>query len=324
MGLLVDGIWHDKWYDTSKSGGRFVRSDAQFRNWVTPDGAAGVSGSGGFKAEPDRYHLYVSFACPWAHRTLIYRALKDLNDMISVSVVHWYMADKGWTFANDDQGIVGDRLFGSDFAHQIYTKADPKFSGRVTVPILWDKQTETIVSNESSEIIRMFNSAFDGIGAKPGDYYPQAKREKIDALNDRIYNTFNNGVYQCGFSTTQSAYNEAIVPLFDTLEFLDSHLGNSRFLTGEEPTEADWRLLPTLLRFDPIYHSHFKCNLKRLIDYPNLWPFTRDLFQWPGISETFNIEHARRHYFESHETINPNRILPIGAEIDFFEPHGRG
>ena len=323
MGLLVDGVWKDQWYDTKKSGGKFERSASQFRNWITKDGSAGPSGIGGFEAMPDRYHLYVSYACPWAHRTLIYRALKGLENMISVSVVDWYMAENGWTFSNKNDPSVGDSLFNSDFAHQIYTTADPNYSGRVTVPILWDKQENTIVSNESSEIIRMFNTAFDDLGAKAGDFYPQAKRAEIDALNDRIYDTFNNGVYRCGFATTQSAYDEAIAPLFETMEFLDDRLANSRYLTGDTPTEADWRLLPTLLRFDPVYHGHFKCNKKRLVDFENLWPYTRDLFQWPGVSNTFNLEHAVKHYYVSHDTINPHRVLPIGPAIDFDEPHGR-
>lgn len=324
MGLLVGGEWKDEWYDTKSFAGEFKRSASQFRNWITSDGSAGPSGKAGFRAEPGRYHLYVSLACPWAHRTIIYRALKGLEEIIGLSAVHWYMAENGWTFSIDDEGIVGDHLHGFEFAHQLYTKADQNYSGRVTVPILWDKQTNTIVSNESSEIIRMFNSAFDLIGAKEGNYYPQDKRPKIDALNDRIYNTLNNGVYRCGFATSQEAYDDAIGPLFETMDFLDDLLANSRFLVGDQPTEADWRLLTTLLRFDPVYHGHFKCNLKRLVDYPYLWPYTRDLFQWPGVAETFNIEHVRRHYDQSHETINPHLILPIGSEIDFHEPHGRG
>ena len=323
MGLLVDGEWKDQWYSTKESGGRFVRSEAQFRNWITADGSAGPSGSDGFKAEAGRYHLFASYACPWVHRTLIYRALKGLEDMIDVSFVHWYMAENGWTFANDDDGIVSDNLFGNDFAHQIYTRADPNYSGRVTVPILWDKEKNTIASNESSEIIRMFNSAFDGIGAKEGDYYPEEKRAEIDELNERIYHTLNNGVYRCGFSTTQEAYEEAVIPLFETLDFLEERLSHSRFLCGDQPLEADWRLLPTLLRFDLVYVSHFKCNLKRIIDYPNLWAYTRDLYQWPGIAATCNFEHAKKHYFASHETINPHRIVPAGPVLDFNEPHGR-
>lgn len=324
MGLLIDGQWHDKWYDTKESGGRFIREDAQFRNWVTPDGSAGPTGEAGFKAEAGRYHLFASYACPWVHRTLIFRKLKGLEDMIDVSFVHWHMAESGWTFEKDEDAIVGDKLFGFEFAHQIYTKADPNYSGRVTVPILWDTKTNTIVSNESSEIIRMFNFAFDDIGAKPGDYYPEALRAEIDTLNERIYNTVNNGVYKAGFSTSQSAYDEAITPLFETLDWLDKKLGESRFLTGDQPTEADWRLFPTLLRFDPVYVGHFKCSKKRIADYSNLWAYTRDLYQWAGITDTINMDHARKHYYISHKTINPTGVLPMMPDIDWMKPHGRG
>lgn len=323
MGLLVDGKWQDQWYDTKKSGGKFVRKDATFRNWITPDGEAGPDGKEGFKAEAGRYHLYVSYACPWAHRTLIYRALKGLEDIIDVSVVHWYMAENGWTFQSDDEKVVADHLFQSDFMYQVYLKADPKFSGRVTVPVLWDKKRETIVSNESSEIIRMFNSAFDDIGAKDGDFYPVDKRPEIDALNDRIYDTLNNGVYKSGFATTQGSYEEAVLPLFDTMDMLESRLKETRFLNGELPLEADWRLFPTLLRFDAVYVGHFKCNLKRLIDFPNLWAYARDLYQWPGIKETVHMDHAKKHYYQSHETINPTRIVPLGPIVDWDQPHNR-
>ncbi|MEM9668064.1 MAG: glutathione S-transferase family protein [Pseudomonadota bacterium] len=323
MGLLIDGIWQDKWYDTKESGGRFVRSEAQFRNWITTDGSPGPSGKGRFKAEPGRYHLYASYACPWVHRTLIYRTLKGLENMIDVSFVHWFMADKGWTFQNDPEGIVGDRLHGLDYAYEIYLKADPTYSGRVTVPILWDKVTHTIVSNESSEIIRMFNSAFDKIGAREGDYYPEPLREEIDQLNEQIYHAINNGVYKSGFATSQNAYEEAVTPLFKMLGRLEDRLTSSRFLVGHEPTEADWRLFPTLYRFDPVYVGHFKCNMCRLADYPNLWAYTRDLYQWPGISETVNLQHAKNHYYQSHTSINPHRIVPVGPDIDFDAPHGR-
>lgn len=323
MGLLVDGTWQDQWYDTKKSGGKFVRTNASFRNWITADGSAGPSGEGGFKAEAGRYHLYVSYACPWAHRTLIYRTLKGLDSMIDVSFVHWFMGENGWTFQADDKGIVGNKLFDSDYMYEVYLKADPKFSGRVTVPVLWDKQQQTIVSNESSEIIRMFNSAFDGVGAKAGDFYPAHLQTDIDALNDRIYNTVNNGVYKCGFATLQKSYDEAVQPLFETLEVLETQLTDQRFLYGAQPTEADWRLFPTLLRFDSIYVGHFKCNLKRLIDFPNLWSYARDLYQWPGIAETVHIDHAKDHYFQSHETINPTRIVPAGPIVDWELPHGR-
>lgn len=324
MGLLVDGVWHDEWYDTKKSGGKFVRSQSQFRNWITADGSPGPTGAGGFRAEAGRYHLYIGYACPWAHRTLIYRSLKGLDDLISVSAVHWFMGSSGWTFAPDDDGLVSDDLFGYEFLYEIYTKADPNYSGRVTVPILWDKERNTIVSNESSEIIRMFNSAFDPIGAKSGDYYPQDLRAEIDPLNDRIYDTLNNGVYKCGFATAQKAYDEAVTPLFETLDYLEERLSQSRFLAGEIPTEADWRLFPTLFRFDMVYVTHFKCNRKRIVDYPNLWAYTRDLYQWAGISETVNMDHVTKHYYQSHETINPHRVVPLGPILDFDAPHGRG
>ena len=270
MGLLVDGKWQDRWYDTGKAGGRFIRNDAQFRNWVTADGAAGPSGIGGFKAEPWRYHLYVSLACPWANRTLIFRALKGLEDYISISIVHWHMAENGWTFEPAD-GVIPDPVNHAGFLHEVYTAADPSYSGRVTVPVLWDKKTNTIVSNESSEIIRMFNSAFDGVGAKPGDYYPEALRADIDEVNARIYSNVNNGVYKSGFATTQEAYEEAVVPLFETLDWLEQRLSSHRYLMGETLTEADWRLFTTLIRFDAVYVGHFKCNIRRLADYPNLW-----------------------------------------------------
>ncbi|MEM7289628.1 MAG: glutathione S-transferase family protein [Pseudomonadota bacterium] len=324
MGLLVDGVWQDKWYDTKKSDGKFERWDSVFRNWITTDGAPGPTGEGGFKAEKDRYHLYVSYACPWAHRTLIYRTLKGLEDSVSVSFVHWMMGSNGWSFEKDEDGIVDDDLFSNAFLYEIYLKAQPNYSGRVTVPVLWDKKTETIVSNESSEIIRMFDDAFDDVGAKSGDHYPEDKRAEIDELNERIYHTFNNGVYKCGFATTQQAYDAAIVPLFETMDYLESVLSKSRFLNGAEPSEADWRLFPTLFRFDGVYHGHFKCNRNRLVDYPNLWAYTRDLYQWPGIADTTNYDHAVLHYHKSHETVNPHRILPIGPVIDFNEPHGRG
>jgi len=323
MGLLQEGKWVDQWYDTKSTNGRFVRKAPQFRNWVTADGAAGPSGKGGFKAEPGRYHLYVSLACPWAHRTLIVRALKGLEKMISVSVVHWYMAENGWTFDVGD-GVVPDTVNGAQFLHQVYTKAKPDYSGRVTVPVLWDKQTKTIVSNESPEIIRMFNAAFDEVGAVQGDYYPEHLRSEIDALNDRIYTTVNNGVYRCGFATTQAAYEEAITPLFDTLDWLEDILSRKRYLTGGQITEADWRLFTTLIRFDPVYVGHFKCNIRRIADYPNLSNYLRDLYQQPGIARTVNMEHIKRHYYESHTSINPSQVVPLGPDIDFSIPHNRG
>lgn len=324
MGLLVDGQWVDQWYDTKKSGGKFVRSEAQFRNWITADGSAGPSGKAGFAAETGRYHLYVSLACPWAHRTLIFRALKGLTDHITVSVVNPDMLDQGWTFERDAHGATGDTLYGHDFAHQIYTRADPNYSGRVTVPILWDKKNETIVSNESSEIIRMFNSAFDGLTGNTLDFWPVDQRDAIEEVNQRIYSNVNNGVYKCGFATTQDAYDAAVHPLFDTLDWLEDRLSENRYLMGDAMTEADWRLFTTLIRFDPVYHLHFKCNKKRLIDYPNLWAFTRELYQVPGVAETVNMHHIVRHYHYSHETINPHRIIPVNPDLDYLEPHGRG
>lgn len=324
MGLLVDGKWVDQWYDTKSSGGKFVRSASQFRNWITADGAAGPSGSDGFKAESGRYHLYVSYACPWAHRTLIFRQLKGLADHITVSAVHPDMLDKGWTFETDEDGATGDTLYGLGHAHSVYTKADPTYSGRVTVPILWDKQRETIVSNESAEIIRMFNSAFDGITGNTDDYWPEAQRDAIEEVNARIYDTLNNGVYKSGFATTQEAYNAAVHPLFDTLDWLEDRLSQTRYLMGDALTEADWRLFTTLIRFDPVYHLHFKCNRKRLVDYPNLWAYTRELYQVPGVAETVNMAHIVRHYHYSHESINPHRIVPINPVLDYLESHGRG
>ncbi|MEP1200067.1 glutathione S-transferase family protein [Tateyamaria sp.] len=324
MGLLIDGVWADQWYDTKSTGGAFKRKDAVFRNWVTADGIAGPSGEAGFKAKSGRYHLYVSYACPWAHRALIFRALKGLTDHITVSVVHPDMLSDGWTFETDEHGATGDDLFGLPFARDIYTRAEPKFTGRVTVPILWDKDQNTIVSNESSEIIRMFNSAFDGITGNTDDYWPVAMRDDIAPVNDRIYDTLNNGVYKSGFATTQAAYDAAVHPLFETMDWLDARLSENRYLMGHQITEADWRLFTTLVRFDSVYHLHFKCNRKRVIDYPNLWAYTRELYQWPGVAETVNMDHIVRHYHYSHESINPHRIIPINPQVDFMEPHGRG
>ena len=317
MGLLIDGIWHDKWYDTAATGGAFKRSESQFRNWITNDG------SSDFAPESGRYHLYVSYACPWAHRTLIFRQLKGLSEHISVDAVHPDMLSEGWTFEADGNGATGDRLYHLPFARDIYVKADPAYSGRVTVPILWDKHRETIVSNESAEIIRMFNSAFNGLTGNQDDYWPEALRSDIEPVNARIYDTLNNGVYKCGFATTQAAYDAAITPLFDTLDWLEARLSTRRYLMGEHQTEADWRLFTTLVRFDAVYHLHFKCNRARLTDYPNLWAYTRDLYQVPGIAETVNMPHIVRHYHYSHDSINPHRILPINPEINWDEPHGR-
>ena len=322
MGLLVDGTWQDQWYDTSGTAGRFVRKDSQFRNWVTPDGDPGPSGEGGFRAESGRYHLYVSLACPWAHRTLIFRQLKGLQDVVGVSVVHWLMREHGWTFT-ETPGATGDLLHGARFLHEVYSRAEPGYSGRVTVPVLWDRHTGRIVSNESSEIIRMLNSAFDGIGAAPGDYYPEPLRSEIDQINALVYATVNNGVYRAGFATTQAAYDEAVTELFASLDWLEDLLGRRRYLAGDRVTEADWRLFTTLLRFDPVYHGHFKCNLRRLVDYPNLWGHTRELYQWPGVAETVDFAHIKSHYYASHGTINPTGIVPLGPILDFTAPHGR-
>ncbi len=327
MGQLVNGEWQDTWYDTGKSGGAFVRSTAGFRNWVTADGSPGPSGEGGFAAESGRYHLYVSHACPWAHRTLVFRALKGLEDHIGVSVVHPDMLSDGWTFGTGFDGATGDRLFGLPFLRDVYLRADPRISGRVTVPVLWDKARQTIVSNESSEIIRMFNGAFDAITGNRDDYWPAPLRDAIGPVNDRIYDTVNNGVYKAGFATTQEAYDAAVHPLFETLDWLEDRLSRSRYLTGERITEADWRLWTTLIRFDPVYHLHFKCNRRRIADYPNLWAFTRELYQWPTpagrVADTVHFDHIVRHYHYSHDTINPHRIVPINPVLDYDAPHGR-
>lgn len=323
MGQLVDGKWQDTWYDTSKTGGAFVRTTTTFRNWITPDGAPGPSGEGGFPAVSGRYHLYVCLACPWAHRTLIFRALKGLEEHIGVSVVHPDMLSEGWTFATDFDGATGDGLFGLPFLRDIYLRADPTISGRVTVPVLWDRERGTIVSNESAEIIRMFNGAFDGITGNDADFWPEALRAEIEAVNARIYDTVNNGVYKAGFATTQAAYDAAVGPLFDTLDWLEARLAERRFLMGERVTEADWRLFTTLIRFDTVYHGHFKCNRRRIVDYPHLWAYTRDLYQWPGVAATVRMDHITRHYHFSHDTINPHRIVPVGPVLDLMAPHGR-
>ena len=324
MGFLQDVKWNDAWYDTSKTGGKFERSTAGFRNWITPDGTAGPTGVGGFKAQAGRYHLYISYACPWAHRTLIFRTLKGLEDLITISAVHPDMLGDGWTFATDFDGSDGDTLFGSKFLRDIYTRAVPDVSGRVTVPILWDKELGTIVSNESSEIIRMLNSAFDTITGNTLDFWPIAQRDDIEAMNTRIYDTINNGVYKAGFATTQAAYDAAIVPLFDSLDWLEQHLADNRYLLGDTVTEADWRLFTTLVRFDLVYHGHFKCNKRMIKDYQNLWGYTRELYQWAGVADTTKFDHFVRHYHYSHDTINPNRIIPITPDLDWDAPHGRG
>jgi putative glutathione S-transferase len=320
--MLVDGVWNDVWYDTKETKGHFKRAASQFRNWVTSDGSPGPTGAGGFKAEAGRYHLYVSLACPWAHRTLIFRKLKKLEDLISVSIVDPLMLENGWEFKDRDGGTV-DHLFGAKAMWEIYVKADPHYSGRVTVPVLWDKQTGTIVNNESSEIIRMFNSAFDGLTGSTEDYYPARLRADIDPLNDVVYNTVNNGVYKSGFATTQEAYEENVGKLFETLDILDERLGKSRYLMGDRVTEADWRLFTTLVRFDAVYVGHFKCNIRRIEDYSNLPGYLRDLYQTPGVKETVNLHHIKDHYYRSHKTINPTGIVPVGPDLDFDRPHSR-
>jgi putative glutathione S-transferase len=322
MGLLVDGVWHDKWYDTKSTGGRFERSEAPWRDFVTADGAPAPGRTRGFKAEPGRYHLFVSLACPWAHRTLIFRKLKKLEDVISVSVVHHFMGENGWTFGQEE-GATGDTLYGLDYLHQIYTKADPHYSGRVTVPVLWDKREETIVSNESSEIIRMLNSAFDEWGDRSLDLYPAALRAEIDAVNALVYPAINNGVYRARFATTQEAYEEAFDTLFAALDKIEERLSRQRYLVGGHFTEADWRLFTTLVRFDPVYVGHFKCNRQRIADYPNLSNYLRDLYQVPGVAGTVSLYHIKHHYYESHPTINPTRIVPKGPTLDYAAAHDR-
>ena len=322
MGFLVDGVWRDEWYDTEATGGRFERTASSYRNWITPDGAPGPTGAGGFKAEPGRYHLYVALACPWAHRTLIYRSLKGLEGAISISATHWLMGQNGWTF-EPGEGVIPDTVNGARYLYQVYLADDPRCTGHATTPVLWDKALGRIVSNESSEIIRMLNSAFDGVGAAAGDYYPPADREEIDDLNARIYEALNNGVYKAGFATRQEVYEEAAWAVFAMLDALESRLAGRRYLLGDHLTEADLRLWPTLLRFDPVYAGHFKCNLRRLVDYPNLWGYTRDLFQHPGVARTVRFDHIRRHYYQSHTSINPSGVVPIGPALDFDAPHGR-
>jgi putative glutathione S-transferase len=321
MGLLINGKWTAKGHDTAATGGRFVRQATTFRNWITPDGRPGPTGGGGFTAERGRYHLYVSLACPWAHRTLIFRALKKLEPAISLSVTHWFMGEEGWTF-DDGPGVVPDPL-GARRLYEVYLRSDPAYTGRASVPVLWDKARNAIVSNESSEIIRMLNAAFDGVGAAPGDYYPVGLRDEIDRLNARIYGEVNNGVYKAGFATTQEAYEEAVRPLFAALDMLEERLATRRYLCGERLTEADWRLFTTLVRFDAVYVGHFKCNLRRLVDYPNLWAYARELYQHPGVAATTDFGHIKRHYYQSHRSINPSGIVPVGPELDFLAPHGR-
>ncbi len=318
MGRLIDGVWHDQRYDTKKTGGRFVRSESQFRDWISADG------SSGFRAEAGRYHLYVALSCPWAHRTVIMRALKGLEDAVGLSVVDILMLEEGWVFS-EAPGCIPDTVNGFSRLHEVYTKADPGYTGRVTVPVLWDKERQTIVNNESSEIIRMFNSAFAGTGAGAAggeDYYPVELRADIDAINETVYDTVNNGVYKAGFATGQEAYEAAYDALFTTFDELETSLGRQRYLVGPSITEADWRAFTTLVRFDAVYHYHFKCNRRRLIDYPNLWGYTRELYQVPGVAETVNMEHIKGHYYMSHNSVNPTQVVPKGPDTDFTEPHG--
>lgn len=307
MGRMVDGKWLVESRLMHPVEGAFVRPDTTFREWITPGGA--------HPPEPGRYHLYVSLACPWAHRTLIFRALKRLAPVIGISVTHWLMGDEGWTF-EPGEGVVADPL-GARFMHEVYSRADPHFTGRVTVPVLWDLQTGTIVSNESADIIRMLGSAFDGVGAVAGDYYPEDLRPEVDAVNERVYGTLNNGVYKAGFAQTQAAYEAAVLPLFDTLDWLEQRLSRTAFLCGDTATEADWRLFTALIRFDPVYNGHFKCNIRRVIDYSNLLDYARSLYQVPGVAETVDFGHIKRSYYMSHPDVNPTRIVPVGPLLDW-------
>ena len=316
MGLLVDGQWVDQWYDTKKTGGRFVRTQTQFRSWITADGSAGPTGQAGYKAEANRYHLYVSLACPWASRTLMIRTLKGLEDMISISVVHPLMLEHGWTF-EEGEGVIGDPIFKARYLHEIYTAVKPDYTGRVTVPVLFDKKTKTIVNNESSEIIRMLNTAFDGLGAKPGNYVPDQWLEEIDAVNDFVYHRINNGVYKAGFATKQEVYEEEVTVLFAALDQMEERLAGQDYLVGNRLTEADIRLFTTLVRFDAVYFGHFKCNLKPLTAYPNLWAYTKRIYQLPGMAQTVNFDHIKRHYYGSHKTINPTGVIPAGPILDW-------
>ncbi|MFQ5783907.1 MAG: glutathione S-transferase family protein [Alphaproteobacteria bacterium] len=315
MGVLVNGEWRVGGFTTDEKGA-FKRAETSFRDWVTADG------SSGFEAEPGRYHLYVSLACPWAHRTLIFRKLKRLEDAISLSVVDHFMGDDGWEFT-DNPGCIPDHVNGARYLRDVYLKAKPDYTGRVSVPVLWDKKTGAIVNNESSEIIRMFNSAFDAFADAALDFYPEALRAEIDAINAPIYENVNNGVYRAGFATRQAPYEDAVTTLFATLDGLEERLSHQRYLCGQRLTEADWRLFTTLVRFDPVYHGHFKCNLRRLVDYPNLWAYARELYQTPGVADTVNLDHIKRHYYESHASVNPTRIVPVGPVIDFTAPHDR-
>ncbi|MDV6319518.1 glutathione S-transferase family protein [Chromohalobacter sp. HP20-39] len=322
MGLLIEGRWHDQWYDTKKHGGEFVRESAQLRDWVTPDGSPGPQGQPGIAAEAGRFHLYVSLACPWAHRTLIVRKLKGLEDLVGVSHTSPLMLEQGWSYAIDE-GSSGDPLNGVDYHHQLYTLTDADYTGRVTVPALWDRREGRIVNNESADLVRMLGGAFDDLTGNRLDLYPADLRETIDAVNADVYDHINNGVYKAGFATQQAVYEKHVTALFAALERLEARLDTQRYLAGEWFTEADIRLFTTLVRFDAVYHGHFKCNLRRIEDYPNLSNYLRELYQWPGIAETVNFDHIKRHYYYSHDTINPTRIVPQGPLLDLERPHDR-
>ncbi len=321
MGLLVDGHWQDQWYDTEKNDGEFVRKESSFRNWVTPDGLPGPTGEGGFAAASGRYHLYVSLACPWAHRALVFRVLKGLQKVVGITVVEALMLKNGWELS--EKSALASPTPQIRLLYQLYQRADPQYTGRVSVPVLWDMEQQTIVSNESSEIIRMFNSAFNHFSANQADYYPAESRAAIDAINERVYTEINNGVYRAGFATSQLAYERACRDLFDSLDWLEGLLGKQPYLVGSQITEADWRLFTTLIRFDAVYFGHFKCNLRRIEDYPNLSNYLRDLYQQPGIAATVNFQQIKRHYYGSHPTINPTAIVPCGPQLDYDRPHNR-
>jgi glutathionyl-hydroquinone reductase len=316
MGALVDGIWRTEDDAPTDAGGRLQRAPAAFRDWITADGSPGPSGEGGFEAEPSRYHLYVARACSWAHRTTIFREIKGLQGLVGLSVTHRLMAEQGWTF-DPAPGVVPDDVNGVRHLHELYARSKPCYTGRATVPVLWDRRRARIVSNESADIVRMFNAAFDGLGAREGDYYPEALRTEIDGLNERIYDDLNNGVYKAGFATSQDVYDEAVARVFETLDWLEGRLAGSRFLCSDGLTEADWRLFTTLLRFDLVYHGHFKCNPRRLVDYPALWSYTRELHQHLGVRGTVDFDHIKRHYYASHRRINPTGIVPAGPVLDF-------
>ena len=322
MGLLVDGHWSDD-DNIRNEEGKFIRPESSFRNWITSDGGPGPTGELGFAAEAGRYHLYITHNCPWAYRTAMFRRVKGLEDIISISIGGASFKDQGWTF-NEEPGALPDAVNNIYYLHELYTKADPKYTGRVTVPVLWDKKSETIVNNESSEIIRMFNSAFDKITHNKLDFYPESLRNQIDEINAIVYKNINNGVYRAGFATTQNAYEEAYNNLFMTLDKLEERLGERRYLTGEKLTEADWRLFSTLIRFDVVYYTHFKCNKRHIFDYPNLWNFTLELYQYPGISSLTNFDHIKRGYYGLMPKINPSKIVAKGPDIDFNQPHDRG